>query len=354
MKILLKHASAFCMFLIIIFCAFSRIYAAQAQFDINLKELRKSRAPYDINLGELRRNSQKRTESKQKQRSYAFSNQETSAAPDSTDETSAYAIQQGDTISLILTRYYGLSQTAAEHLIPRVIRINNLRNVRRLTIGQTLLFPLPSPENMQRKQTVEQKKITDVDATKAAPISSPQDTDSWQEIQIREASPCALARELSEKLKWHSASLDIFTRENISIHLNERKLIVICGAKPSEADSIERLLAHGNMQLLFFEENESPLRVTKTIFEKAGVSVKKSNGETEKNSLTFFYLAPDANNPGYTVRLTVLPEDANAEKAGASEKVSEISEVKPDHEPEKAFNPSETSGEVLEKSLALE
>ena len=353
MKILLKHEPLFCMFLVIIFCAFFRIDAAQAQFEINLKDLRQPRSPYDINLGELRRSSPKQIKSKQKQHSSAPSSQETSEAPDSSDETSAYVVQRGDTISLILTRYYGLSQTAAEHLIPRVIRMNNLRSARRLTIGQTLLFPLPSPEKTQREQPAEQK-ITTIDAKQAVSISSSQDTTAWQEIQIHEAPPCSLARELSEKLKLKSESLNIFIRENVVIHFNERKLIAICNATPHEIDSIERLLAHDNMQLLFFEENESPLRVTEAILEKMGLSLKQPDGETRKDHPPFVYLTPDGNNPGYVARITLLSAAERSEKMGVAEKTFALPEEKPDHGPEKTLSPSETSGETMQEPLEPE
>lgn len=55
---------------------------------------------------------------------------------------SRYTVKPGDFLFKILIRDYGLSNMAAEALIPEIARINSLRSTTQLEVGQTILIPL--------------------------------------------------------------------------------------------------------------------------------------------------------------------------------------------------------------------
>jgi hypothetical protein len=52
-----------------------------------------------------------------------------------------YTIRPGDHIYKVLTSRFGLSSERAEALIPRILRINGIRDIRGLQIGQTIRIP---------------------------------------------------------------------------------------------------------------------------------------------------------------------------------------------------------------------
>ena len=52
-----------------------------------------------------------------------------------------YTIKPGDHIFKILVGRFGMSNEAAERLIPEILRINKISNIRTLTVGHTLLIP---------------------------------------------------------------------------------------------------------------------------------------------------------------------------------------------------------------------
>jgi len=302
-----------CSLLALMACGIHGANADQRQFDINLKELRQS--PYDIDLKELRRGSAKRARPKPKHRSSISPSPEASpAATTATGENSSYTVRRGDNISLILTGHYGLTQTAAERLIPGVMRMNNLQGTRKLTIGQTLLIPLPLPGKTPSEQAVKREESP----PKASPPvpAPPVDTRAiTADIQVHEASPCLLASKISEKLGWRAAPPGNFLRsENVAISRGERKLVALCGANPAETYTTERLLARHNTLLLSFEGNEPPRRVTEMILDRLGTPFKRPDGKQGKEELPVTYVIPDISNPGRDLRLTILPAPARHEK----------------------------------------
>jgi hypothetical protein len=56
----------------------------------------------------------------------------------------ACTVKPGDNIFKILMRDFRLSNAEAERLIPEIVRLNRLQDIRRLTVGQTLLIPTSS------------------------------------------------------------------------------------------------------------------------------------------------------------------------------------------------------------------
>lgn len=57
-----------------------------------------------------------------------------------------YTIKPGDFLFKVLIREFGLSNSAAESLLPEIQRINHLADIRRLEVGQTVLIPLKHPK----------------------------------------------------------------------------------------------------------------------------------------------------------------------------------------------------------------
>lgn len=54
---------------------------------------------------------------------------------------SRYTVRSGDHIFKILMKDFGMSNSAAEALVPEIIRLNRISDIRKLTIGQTILIP---------------------------------------------------------------------------------------------------------------------------------------------------------------------------------------------------------------------
>ncbi len=52
-----------------------------------------------------------------------------------------YTVRSGDHIFKILMKDFGMSNSAAEALVPEIIRLNRISDIRKLTIGQTILIP---------------------------------------------------------------------------------------------------------------------------------------------------------------------------------------------------------------------
>ena len=62
-------------------------------------------------------------------------------ARDLEGEFVTYTIRPGDHIYKVLTSRFGLSSERAEALIPRILRVNGIRDIRGLQIGQTIRIP---------------------------------------------------------------------------------------------------------------------------------------------------------------------------------------------------------------------
>jgi hypothetical protein len=56
-------------------------------------------------------------------------------------ETRSYRVRPGDHIFKILMRDFGLTNQQAETLVPEIVRINNIADIRQLQAGQTILVP---------------------------------------------------------------------------------------------------------------------------------------------------------------------------------------------------------------------
>lgn len=248
--------------------------------------------PYDIDLKELRRAPTRRTTDQR-------SHHKSTATPDSTGEQSSYTVLPGDHLFLILMQRYGLSNKAAEQLIPEIIRLNNIRKAESLSVGQRLLIPLPP--------------LIDT-ATKAERFSLPESaaapnqttvTHHVREMAAAPSQPCLLASEVAEQLGVRVSALSPYIdADSISLSYNNIEVIAVCGLGTAEAYTVERLLARHNIKLLSFKTDETPRSVIERIAETLGISFDILN--TDKNAelpLTYlFHAVIDANDLSLTIR----------------------------------------------------
>jgi hypothetical protein len=103
-------------------------------------------APFELDLKELDRQNaapekpEKKKPAKAKKASAKHARAAREEAAGSGD-FARYTVKPGDHIFKILISRFGMSNEAAERLIPEIIRINNICDIRKLTVGQTLLIP---------------------------------------------------------------------------------------------------------------------------------------------------------------------------------------------------------------------
>jgi len=87
-----------------------------------------------------------------------------------------YTVKPGDHIFKILMVNFGMSNDAAERLIPEIVRINHISNIRKLTVGETLLIPTGEHKRAEEapKKEVRQKKEPSEAAAKPEAVSKPE------------------------------------------------------------------------------------------------------------------------------------------------------------------------------------
>jgi hypothetical protein len=107
---------------------------ASSPFEIDLKELDKERsAPRAVKKKALP--PAPKPAGRKKERAKPAAAQSTASG------YVRYTVRQGDHIFRILMKGFGMSNSEAERLIPEVQRINDLADIRKLTVGRTLLIP---------------------------------------------------------------------------------------------------------------------------------------------------------------------------------------------------------------------
>ena len=358
MKYGLKSSQVLWVFLVALVgmaCGAGALQAAGEAYDINLKELRQT--PYDINLKELQPSATRRKKTTQRKQSSKAAQLAAPAASDA-PQSSSYTVRAGDYPLLILMKHFGLSQTAADQLVPQVIRLNNLRDPRKLTIGQRLIIPIAPPGQASPKDSppsapataselapvvlppviqppgvlppevlppvveqpvVPQSVAAPVEhspAVQAAPAQPPVvEATPVREIQLRSATPCLLARELADTLGLRIPAVTALMRtESVSMVYNGQKLVVACGLTDAETYTAQRLLARHGAQLLLFEGDEPSRTVIEELADSLGIPLRLANGNAgEELPATYFVSAVDAS--GRDIHLTILPESAAQDKA---------------------------------------
>jgi hypothetical protein len=115
--------------------------AADSRFEIDLNELPKTVAP-----------PAKRIQTPHPAKTRAARAPAKSGAADGS--LRHYTVKPGDHIFKILMRDFGLSNQQAEQLIPDIVRLNGIGDIRRLRVGQELQIPLaPSSRGSRRSDS---------------------------------------------------------------------------------------------------------------------------------------------------------------------------------------------------------
>lgn len=294
-------------------CIFSAV-ASQDSFDLDLKELRPAPAratgaakgAFDIELKELGPAPVHRAPPLQRHRTAKPASAET--APLHSRE-SRYTVRPGDNLFLILIRQYGLSNSAAERLIPDVLQRNGIRENQILKIGQRLVIPLgakarPSPE---KSVTATLPSVPTATPVVQAPAA---ETPLVREIVLEAAAPCPLVRNLARELGLQIPSFTTLTHsENVSIGYDDLKMDVACGLTPAEAYTHERLLAPHGIQLLVFNGDVPPRQVVEELADRLGMTIRLAD-DTMLEGLPVTYLFPASDPAEKTVRLTIRPAHA--------------------------------------------
>jgi hypothetical protein len=136
--------------LLALFSLPSRLHAAPAPFDIDLKELDQQKPAVSS-----KPEKSKVPKAKKVPAGIALAPQSSSA-----DHPGylRYTVKPGDHIFKILVARFGMSNEAAERLIPEIIRINNISNIKHLAVGQVLLIPGKEQQQRTAKATKKGKR----------------------------------------------------------------------------------------------------------------------------------------------------------------------------------------------------
>lgn len=339
-------------------------YAAGTSYDIDLKELKN--APFDINLKELRPSPVHRPKTPHRRQTPRSALPAPPVAAGAPEGSSSYTIRPGDYPLLILIRHYGLSQTAAEKMVPQVMQLNNLQDPRRLTVGQRLLIPLVPPGQASRADTASSPPATPVAVTAltppavppgappaappaadrreaapavppappaAVPLSAPsvvlppaqpepqaspaipKQPKPPREIHLTSATPCQLARQLADQLGVRIPAVTaLIPAATVSMAYRGQKLVVACGLTAAETYTSQRLLARSGAQLLLFNGDEPPVEVITELADSLGMSFSPVTGDGG-DRLPASYILQDMDGVGSDLRLTILPEPLAGEKA---------------------------------------
>lgn len=261
---------------------------------------------YDIDLKDLRRAPVRPTKELLPPHKPSGS---TATQSVSREGSSTYIVRPGDHLYLILIRRYGLSNEAAEQLIPQIMHQNGIRNPKSLTVGQQLSIPLPPAAN--KPSPGSHKKIhrtRQPEATSAQPQPLAADSPPYiREVVAPPSKPCVLARDVADRLGVRvSTFFPFMSADSISMSYDVQKVAVACGLAPDEAYTLERLLARHGVKVLIFKNDEAPRAVIEKIAGRLGIPFRLSNANANAE-LPVTYLFPAAID-GNDLRLTIRPE----------------------------------------------
>lgn len=190
-------------------------------------------SPFEIDIRELDRNKPAPRAVTKKPSPPARKAAHREASPAKTADAGApatgyvrYRVRAGDHIFRILMREFGMSNNEAERLIPEIQRINDIADIRKLTVGRTLLIPtakrkaatrpVEPPAPPQRPLIVAKTEVTAVPTPTAAvpapeaPKTPPAATVKLPPVSIRTIT----AKEPEEILDAFLAALSIKADKN--------------------------------------------------------------------------------------------------------------------------------------------
>jgi hypothetical protein len=221
-------------------------------------------------------------------------------------ETSNYTVRPGDHLFHILMHRYGLSNTAAEMIIPEIMRLSGIQKPENLSVGQRLTIPLPLPSDTATQSRSKNSRNAPQPESAVEPPRVTR-TPHMREIVARPSQPCLLAREVAEQLGVRIPSLSpLLNAESISVYSNEVKMAVVCDLSPAETYTLERLLAQQGAKILVLKADEMPRMVVEELVGRLKILFQLSNADTASN-LPLTYLFPDAI-AGEDLWLTIRPD----------------------------------------------
>lgn len=263
-----------------------------------------AQGPYELDLKELRRPPVRRAKDKEP----AGAREPGAATIKSGGESSSYTVRKGDHLFRILMQSYGLSNKAAEELIPKIMHLNGIRRPEGLSVGQRLTIPLPPITTAAAKAASEsgREPPPSPPTESAAAPPYPAETHYERELSADQSRPCLLARDVAEQLGVHISGLPPFIEaEGASMSYDALKVTVACVHDPAEAYTLGRLLTPQGGKLLFFKADESPRSVIEGVAASLGFSFRLSSADTAAE-LPLIYLFPAAI-AGKDLRLTIRP-----------------------------------------------
>ncbi|MHB8121984.1 MAG: LysM peptidoglycan-binding domain-containing protein [Desulfuromonadaceae bacterium] len=319
------------------------VIAADNTFDIDLKELRhgwtdtqpkhNERPPApasgEIDLKELRKAAPplpaKPARSYHKTSPAAGTDFAVTAKP---GHESIHVVRQGEHLFLILMQHYGLSNRAAELLIPEVMRLNGVTSPKTLKVGQRLRIPLPYKNSTRGAAPLAATPETNLPAPAAVDIpvltaaTEVPDPPAAAEptppppapgsISVIPAPPCVLAHDLLEKLGLLVPStISAHGVGTVSAAYAGRGVTVACGLSGAEVYTYERLLNRNGKRLLPLHEDESADCVVEKLASHLGLVFSKQGNESESSSTSYYFEPFAAWTHGLQLTIAPMPQDTD-------------------------------------------
>ena len=290
---------------------------APASGEIDLKELRKAAPPLPVKPARRNQNSSPATGTD-------------SAVTAKPGHESIHVVRQGEHLFLILMQHYGLSNRAAELLIPEVMRLNGVTSPKGLKVGQRLRIPLPYNNSTRGAAPLAAKPETNLPAPAAVDIpvlptatevpdppaaaepTSPPPAPVPVSITVIPAPPCVLAHDLLEKLGLLVPStISIHGVETVSAAFAGQSVTVACGLSGAEVYTYERLLNRNGKRLLPLDEDESADCVVEKLASHLGLVFSKQGNESESSSTSYSFEPFAAWTHGLQVTIAPVPRDTD-------------------------------------------
>jgi hypothetical protein len=127
-----------------------QLHAANTPYEIDVQELdkqhRTGNPPYQIDIRELDKQRTPAAEKSQGKKHGKSRKGRTATPREGKNGYVRYTVRPGDHIFKILTVRFGMSDDAAERLVPEIKRVNHISDIRKLRVGQTLLIPAGGKE----------------------------------------------------------------------------------------------------------------------------------------------------------------------------------------------------------------
>lgn len=226
-------------------------------------------------------------------------------------ETSTYTVRPGDHLFLILMRHYGLSNSAAERLIPEVMHLNGIKNPRGLTAGQRVIIPLSGKGHQEEERTARPAPKPalprPVPVATAPQPSAPSATPA--PLEIAGGTSCQVGRAMAEKIGLlvpSSGTIQGFS--SFAVRNAGVTVEIACGLSSAEQYTYEQLLSRHNVQLLVFAEMEPSRRVIEKIANRLNLLYRTEEPAGRNRLPLRVYFRSLGDTTGET-RLTVLAGD---------------------------------------------